>query len=28
VLAEGARAVASIRHVAIYQVRPSAPDVG
>ena len=28
VLAEGARAVASIRHVAIYQVRPSAPGFG
>jgi hypothetical protein len=27
-LAEGARAVASIRHVAIYQLRTSAPDVG
>lgn len=27
-LAEGARAVASIRHVAIYQLRTSAPDMG
>jgi hypothetical protein len=27
-LAEGARAVASIRHVVIYQLRTSAPDVG
>ena len=27
-LAEGARAVASIRHVAIYQLRTSAPDIG
>jgi hypothetical protein len=27
-LAEGVRAVASIRHVAIYQLRTSAPDVG
>jgi hypothetical protein len=27
-LAEGARAVASIRHVAIYQLRTSAPDAG
>jgi hypothetical protein len=27
-LAEGARAVASLRHVAIYQLRTSAPDVG
>jgi hypothetical protein len=27
-LAEGARAVASIRHVAIYQLRASAPDIG